>query len=264
MAGRTNYSTDLEVETTDTQTFLSQQHKVLDMYRAKNEDSREDSRARNVKKISDDSYGLNGRAAEPKVLEHIGPVQFNMGGIQVDADDMVQRLMVSLACPLPAVLFELELTPFPGPPSLRQLDRSAKRPRRRRRRRVPADGHGEPTGLLYRSHEQETGDWCLGAIFVYGLSSLRCERASLVVILFASTKLSVREGASANVRSGRHCMLAGWGPAGCRCPANNCVDLDTLVFLGAWARNTEQLPRRENMDPMFDERASAWASPTSR
>ena len=28
------------------------------------------------------------------MLEHIGPVQFNMGGIQVDADDMVQRLKV--------------------------------------------------------------------------------------------------------------------------------------------------------------------------
>jgi dynein light intermediate chain 1, cytosolic len=40
------------------------------------------------------------------VLEHIGPVQFNMGGIQVDADDMVQRLMVSLACSLPTVMFE--------------------------------------------------------------------------------------------------------------------------------------------------------------
>ena len=106
MAGRTNYSTALEVETTDTQTFLSQQHKVLDMYRAKNEDSREDSRARNVKKISDDSHGHNGRAAEPKVLEHIGPVQFNMGGIQVDADDMVQRLMVSLALLFPVVIFK--------------------------------------------------------------------------------------------------------------------------------------------------------------
>ncbi|KAK1828621.1 dynein light intermediate chain-domain-containing protein [Podospora conica] len=93
IAGRTNYSTDLEVETTDTQTFLSQQHKVLEMYRAKNEDSRDDPRSRNVKKISDDSYAYNGRSAEPKVLEHIGPVQFNMGGIQVDADDMVQRLM---------------------------------------------------------------------------------------------------------------------------------------------------------------------------
>jgi len=29
---------------------------------------------------------------EGRVNEHIGPVQFNMGGIQVDADDMLQRL----------------------------------------------------------------------------------------------------------------------------------------------------------------------------
>jgi dynein light intermediate chain 1 len=28
------------------------------------------------------------------VEEHIGPVQFNMGGIQVNADEMVKRLQV--------------------------------------------------------------------------------------------------------------------------------------------------------------------------
>jgi dynein light intermediate chain 1 len=39
-------------------------------------------------------------ATEAKVLEHIGPVQFNMGGIQVDADDMVQRLKVSFPSPI--------------------------------------------------------------------------------------------------------------------------------------------------------------------
>jgi len=31
------------------------------------------------------------------ISEHIGPVQFNMGGIQVDADDMVQRLKVNFS-----------------------------------------------------------------------------------------------------------------------------------------------------------------------
>ncbi|KAL8662039.1 MAG: hypothetical protein Q9168_008315, partial [Polycauliona sp. 1 TL-2023] len=31
-------------------------------------------------------------ATEGKVNEHIGPVQFNMGGIQVDADEMVKHL----------------------------------------------------------------------------------------------------------------------------------------------------------------------------
>jgi dynein light intermediate chain 1 len=30
-----------------------------------------------------------------RVNEHIGPVQFNMGGIQVDADDMLRKLKVS-------------------------------------------------------------------------------------------------------------------------------------------------------------------------
>lgn len=81
---------------------------------------------------------------------------------------------------------------------------------------------------------------------------------------------------SARHRSGRG-GLVWWDwsrPAGCRCSANNCVDLDTLVFfmsllrrrrgeeslaycghtlvfLGAWVRNTEQLPRWENMGSMF-------------
>lgn len=36
----------------------------------------------------------DGHVDEGRVNEHIGPVQFNMGGIQVDADDMLQRLKV--------------------------------------------------------------------------------------------------------------------------------------------------------------------------
>lgn len=100
IAGRTNHSTDLEVETTETQTFLAQQLKVLETYRQKNEEaSREEGAARGRngvnKKYEDEDYALyNGRPPEPRVMEHIGPVQFNMGGIQVDADDMVQRLKV--------------------------------------------------------------------------------------------------------------------------------------------------------------------------
>ncbi|KAK5655926.1 hypothetical protein OQA88_5061 [Cercophora sp. LCS_1] len=98
IAGRTNHSTDLEVETTETQTFLTQQLKVLETYRQKNEEaSREEGAARGRngtgKKYEDEDYALyNGRPPEQRVIEHIGPVQFNMGGIQVDADDMVQRL----------------------------------------------------------------------------------------------------------------------------------------------------------------------------
>ncbi len=95
LAGRTNHSTKLEVETTETQVFLAQQLKALEAYRLKTEEAREDSRAA-MKRAEEEGYigAYNSRAPEAKVLEHIGPVQFNMGGIQVDADDMVQRLKV--------------------------------------------------------------------------------------------------------------------------------------------------------------------------
>jgi dynein light intermediate chain 1 len=90
-AGRMTLSNRLEIETTETQVFLGQQLKVLESYRLKHEAMlREEARSRNGKPSHEDYY--NGLNPEPKVLEHIGPVQFNMGGIQVDADDMVQRL----------------------------------------------------------------------------------------------------------------------------------------------------------------------------
>ena len=112
LAGRATHSTELEVETIDTQTFLAQQLKVLEAFRQKNEEaSRESARQRQQqqqqqqqqqhhlhhagRRHDDDHLVGGGDAAEAKVLEHIGPVQFNMGGIQVDADDMVQRLKVS-------------------------------------------------------------------------------------------------------------------------------------------------------------------------
>ncbi|KAK4117386.1 hypothetical protein N656DRAFT_773507 [Canariomyces notabilis] len=93
LAGRNTHSTELEVETIDTQVFLAQQLKVLEAFRQKDEEAAE-SRHKRVKKLEQDELVGDSptRAAEPKVLEHIGPVQFNMGGIQVDADDMVQRL----------------------------------------------------------------------------------------------------------------------------------------------------------------------------
>jgi dynein light intermediate chain 1 len=93
-AGRMTLPNRLEIETTETQVFLGQQLKVLESYRLKHEAMlREEARSRNGKPSHEDYY--NGLNPEPKVLEHIGPVQFNMGGIQVDADDMVQRLKVS-------------------------------------------------------------------------------------------------------------------------------------------------------------------------
>lgn len=95
LAGRDTHSTALEVETIDTQTFLGQQLKVLDAFKQKNEEAaREESRQKPHKKMDDDLLIEHDQKADARVLEHIGPVQFNMGGIQVDADDMVQRLKV--------------------------------------------------------------------------------------------------------------------------------------------------------------------------
>lgn len=74
------------VDSEDPQAFLGRQHKILEDFKSKAPD-----------KVPDD--GLSASASrrldfgdEKSISEHIGPVQFNMGGIQVDADDMLQRL----------------------------------------------------------------------------------------------------------------------------------------------------------------------------
>lgn len=71
----------LEVPSVDTQAFLAQQMERLEQ-----------------QKKADDKAGKDNSFAqgvsEDIISDHIGPVQFNMGGIQVDADDMVQRLKV--------------------------------------------------------------------------------------------------------------------------------------------------------------------------
>ncbi len=91
LAGSSSHSTKLEVETADTQTFLGQQLKVLETQRQKREAAaqKDDPRAKQFKKPDEMDSQIAG------VNEHIGPVQFNMGGIQVDADDMLERIKVS-------------------------------------------------------------------------------------------------------------------------------------------------------------------------
>lgn len=98
MAGRDTHSTKLEVETLDTQSFLGAQVTKLETFKQKiveEEDKKsQDERAKGkgakaIKDVDDD-----GKRAD--VTDHIGPVQFNVGGIQVDADDMVKRLQVSV------------------------------------------------------------------------------------------------------------------------------------------------------------------------
>ncbi|KAI6089137.1 putative motor protein [Hypoxylon rubiginosum] len=69
----------LEVPSADTQLFLAMQLERLDQQKKADE------------KAGKDNMFAQG-ASDDMISDHIGPVQFNMGGIQVDADDMVQRL----------------------------------------------------------------------------------------------------------------------------------------------------------------------------
>lgn len=90
MAGRDTHSTKLEVETMDTQEFLASQIQKLETYKQKMEEENQSNDTKNAKKPS--KVDEDGR--QVNVSDHIGPVQFNVGGIQVDADDMMKRLQV--------------------------------------------------------------------------------------------------------------------------------------------------------------------------
>ena len=84
----------LEVDTPNMQDFLASQLEVME--RLKAEELEADGRDANVS----GSTSQVGRAdtvrgtidTSSRVNEHIGPVQFNMGGIEVDAEDMLKRL----------------------------------------------------------------------------------------------------------------------------------------------------------------------------
>ncbi|KAL1971032.1 hypothetical protein VTN77DRAFT_2866 [Rasamsonia byssochlamydoides] len=76
----------IEIETEDMQTFLAKQLEVLEQLKAEDE---KDRAARKLPKQLEMSPNLDETG---RVNEHIGPVQFNMGGIQVDADDMLRKL----------------------------------------------------------------------------------------------------------------------------------------------------------------------------
>ena len=87
----------LEVSCLDTQSFLASQVEVLERIRQGAESSGMDSsRLVQGRQVSQSGFEADDdpHSEEGRVNEHIGPVQFNMGGIQVDADDMLQRLRV--------------------------------------------------------------------------------------------------------------------------------------------------------------------------
>ncbi|UNI13763.1 hypothetical protein JDV02_000475 [Purpureocillium takamizusanense] len=77
--------TAVGVTSDDPQDFLERQLKILEAFKAKAPDTAGEGT------LSSSTRRLN-LGDEKSVKDHIGPVQFNMGGIQVDADDMLQRL----------------------------------------------------------------------------------------------------------------------------------------------------------------------------
>ncbi|KAI1778885.1 putative motor protein [Hypoxylon cercidicola] len=79
LANSNQDASGLEVPPANTQLFLANQLERLDQQKKADE------------KTGKDNTFAQG-AADDMISDHIGPVQFNMGGIQVDADDMVQRL----------------------------------------------------------------------------------------------------------------------------------------------------------------------------
>lgn len=86
--------TQVEVESQDAQDFLTDSLAKLDAFKSKAEQKSDAQKpgARAARRTDESAGASTKRTSDDNVSEHIGPVQFNMGGIQVDADDMVQRL----------------------------------------------------------------------------------------------------------------------------------------------------------------------------
>lgn len=75
----------IEVSTRPTQDFLAEQLETITRLQA------EDDRVTTSQKPSSTS-SFSSKSHDERVNEHIGPVQVNMGGIEVDADDMLKKL----------------------------------------------------------------------------------------------------------------------------------------------------------------------------
>ena len=96
-------SRPIDIESLDTQEFLSGQLQVIESIKADEEndqagkESRRDHLGRQLAPEEGSRHRDGNRVNEDngRVNEHIGPVRFNVGGIQVDADDMLRNLKVS-------------------------------------------------------------------------------------------------------------------------------------------------------------------------
>ncbi|KAF2635247.1 dynein [Massarina eburnea CBS 473.64] len=85
----TKQANGLEVSSKDGQNFLKEQVDILEVLRREDE---AEAAIKAARKDVDPTYRTWSEDVSGVVEEHIGPVQFNMGGIQVNADEMVKRL----------------------------------------------------------------------------------------------------------------------------------------------------------------------------
>ncbi|KAF2279599.1 dynein [Westerdykella ornata] len=85
----TKQANGIEVTTKDAQAFLTEQLQTLEVLRREDEN---EQRIKAARKKEDPTYRTWADDVSGVVEEHIGPVQFNMGGIHVNADEMVKRL----------------------------------------------------------------------------------------------------------------------------------------------------------------------------
>lgn len=152
---------ELEVSSLDAQSFLATQLKVLEKNRAEASGMDSTRQAGERQLAAGLEMGEDGQAdeREGRVNEHIGPVQFNMGGIQVDADDMLQRLkVIYLPSFLPILQSDMRLMMIciTGPPNVRNA-RTYNSSRRRQlaRWKIVAE---RSTGLFLRGAHEE-GWW---------------------------------------------------------------------------------------------------------
>ncbi len=83
----------IEVEALDSQEFLAGQLEILEKLKSDDEQQKADREPRR----GTGSFIFREDVESGVVEEHIGPVQFNVGGIQVDADDMLKKLKVGEA-----------------------------------------------------------------------------------------------------------------------------------------------------------------------
>ncbi|KAI5287769.1 hypothetical protein KEM54_005758 [Ascosphaera aggregata] len=102
----------IEVETRNMQDFLTDQLQVLE--RLKAEDEARDRQLRKIDPVKNFTLPKPADDSAARVNEHIGPVQFNMGGIQVDAEDMLRKLKEREASRTPIRRETLGTSPQPS------------------------------------------------------------------------------------------------------------------------------------------------------